>query len=146
MDYLNYHTDESNRFTSSQDGPWAEEYRKFEEAHTNPERLVASLFKDKHFVLKKVNPKELMWGMYWVASDMQNAETKVSFYDLFEAQELFDLWQCVNYRFYVGNANHADGKGIVVANAKSLLRNILDSADEAIRKGNCRYSPLRARW
>ena len=26
-------------------------------------------------------------------------------------------------------------KGIVVANAKSLLRNILDSADEAIRKG-----------
>ena len=37
--------------------------------------------------------------------------------------------------FYVGNANHADGKGIVVANAKSLLRNILDSADEAIRKG-----------
>jgi len=105
------------------------------EKHTNPERLVASLFKDKHFVLKKVNPKELMWGMYWVASDMQNAETKVSFYDLFEAQELFDLWQCVNYRFYVGNANHANGKGIVVANAKSLLRNILDSADEAIQEG-----------
>lgn len=35
----------------------------------------------------------------------------------------------------MGNANHADGKGIVVANAKSLLRNILDSADEAIQKG-----------
>lgn len=135
MDYLNYHTDESNRFTSSHDGPWVEEYRKFEETHTNPDCLVASLFKDKYFILKKVNPKELMWGMYWVASDMQNAETKVSFYDLFKGQELFDLWQCVNYRFYVGNANHADGKGIVVANAKSLLRNILDSADEAIRKG-----------
>lgn len=99
MDYLNYHTDESNRFTSSHDGPWVEEYRKFEETHTNPDRLVASLFKDKYFILKKVNPKELMWGMYWVASDMQNAETKVSFYDLFKGQELFDLWQCVNYRF-----------------------------------------------
>ena len=135
MDYLNYHTDESNRFTSSHDGPWAEEYRKFEDVHTNADRLIASLFKDKRFILKKVNPKEVMWGMYWVASDMQNAETKVSFYDLFEPQELFDLWQCINYRFYVGNANHADGKGIVVANAKSLLRNILDSADEAIRKG-----------
>ena len=135
MDYLNYHTDESNRFTSSTDGPWAEEYRKFEDVHTNPDRLIASLFKDKRFILKKVNPKEVMWGMYWVASDMQNAETKVSFYDLFQPQELFDLWQCINYRFYVGNANHADGKGIVVANAKSLLRNILDSADEAIQKG-----------
>ena len=135
MDYLNFHTDESNRFTSSTDGPWAEEYRKFEDVHTNPDRLIASLFKDKRFILKKVNPKEVMWGMYWVASDMQNAETKVSFYDLFQPQELFDLWQCINYRFYVGNANHADGKGIVVANAKSLLQNILDSADEAIQKG-----------
>lgn len=135
MDYLNYHTDESNRFTSSHDGPWAEEFRKFEEAHTNPDRLIASLFKDKQFILKKVNPKEVMWGMYWIASDMQDVETQVSFYDLFEPQELFDLWQCINYRFYVGNANHADGKGVVVANAKSLLRNILDSADEAIRQG-----------
>ena len=66
MDYLNYHTDESNRFTSSTDGPWAEEYRKFEDVHTNPDRLIASLFKDKRFILKKVNPKEVMWGMYWV--------------------------------------------------------------------------------
>ena len=53
-------------------------------------------------------------------------------YDIFEKQELFDLWQCINYRFYVGNANHADGNGIVVANAKALLKNILDSAEEAI--------------
>ena len=53
MDYLNYHTDESNRFTSSTDGPWAEEYRKFEDVHTNPDRLIASLFKDKRFILKK---------------------------------------------------------------------------------------------
>nr|WP_321374894.1 histidine-type phosphatase [uncultured Bacteroides sp.] len=135
MNYLNYHTDESNRFTSSTNGPWVEEYRKFEEVHVNPDRLITSLFKDKRFILKKVNPKEVMWGMYWVASDMQNTETKFSFYDLFQPQELFDLWQCVNYRFYVGNANHAYGKGIVVANAKSLLKNILDSADEAVQKG-----------
>lgn len=142
MDYLNYHTEESNRFTSSKDGPWVEEYRKFEEKHTRPDRLVASLFGDKRFILKKVNPNEVMWGLYWVASDMQNVETKVSFYDLFEPEELFDLWQCINYRFYVGNANHAGGKGIVVANAKSLLRNILDSADEAIREGG-RAATLR---
>lgn len=135
MDYLNFHTEESNRFTSSHDGPWAEEYRKFEASQTRPDRLMASLFNNQHFILKKVNPHEVMWGLYWVASDMQNAETKVSFYDLFQPQELFDLWQCINYRFYVGNANHADGKGIVVANAKSLLQNILDSADEAISKG-----------
>lgn len=133
MDYLNYHTDESNAFTSDKTGPWAEEYRKFEQEHTQPDRLVGSLFSDSVFVRKNVNPHQLMWGLYWIASDMQNMETQVCFYDIFEKQELFDLWQCINYRFYVGNANHADGKGIVVANAKSLLRNILESADEALR-------------
>lgn len=133
MNYLNYHTDKSNQFTSEHTGPWAEEYRKFEAEHTRPERLTNSLFSNKEFIRKKVNPHQLMWGLYWIASDMQNMETPVSFYDLFEKQELFDLWQCINYKFYVGNANHADGKGIVVANAKALLKNILDSAESAIK-------------
>ncbi len=132
MDYLNYHTDESNLFTNGKNGPWAEEYRKFKEEHTNPDRLVASLFSDKNFVRKAVNPSDVMWGLYWIASDMQDMETGISFYDIFQPQELFDLWQCFNYQMYVGNANHAAGNGIVVANAKNLLRNILESADEAI--------------
>lgn len=69
MNYMNYHSYESNLFTSSSDGPWTEEYKKFEAAHTKPDRLVASLFKDERFILKKVNPKELMWGLYWIASE-----------------------------------------------------------------------------
>lgn len=132
MDYMNFHTDESNRFTSDKTGPWVEEYRKFEEEKTNPDRLIKSLFSDSVFVRRNVNSHNLMWGLYWITSDMQDMETKVSFYDIFEKQELFDLWQCINYRFYVENANHADGNGVVVANAKSLLKNILDSAEEAI--------------
>lgn len=132
MDYLNFHTDESNCFTHGETGPWVEEYRKFKEEHTKPDRLMATLFSDKHFIRKQVNPHQLIWGLYSIASDMQNMETQVSFYDLFEKQELLDLWQCHNYRFYVGNANHADGKGIVVANAKALLSNIIESAEQAI--------------
>ena len=77
-----------------------------------------------------------MWGLYWVASDAQDTENQISFYDIFQPEELFDLWQCINYRFYVSDANHADGRGLVTANAKPLLRNILDSANEAIREGN----------
>lgn len=136
MDYLNFHTEESNRFTHGETGPWVEEYRKFEQEHIHPSRLINNLFSDSSFIRKQVNPSNVMWGLYWIASDMQDMETKVSFYDLFEKQELFDLWQCINYRFYVGNANHADGKGIVVANAKSLLRNIIESADQAISDPN----------
>lgn len=43
MNYLNYHSDESNMFTSDKTGPWVEEYRKFELEHTHPERIINSL-------------------------------------------------------------------------------------------------------
>lgn len=133
MSYLCYHSPMSNVFTNSEKGPWAEEYRKFEEAHTNPHRLVGSIFSNADFVRCVVNPREFIWGMYWIAVGMQDIETRVSFYDIFTAKELFDLWQCVNYRFYMGNANPLASNGLVMANAKSLVENIIESADDAIK-------------
>ena len=133
MSYLNYHSERSNAFTHGKKGPWVEEYRKFEEAQVQPNRLVSSLFSNADFVRCEVNPNELMWGLYWIAVDMQDMETPVSFFDLFTAKEMFDLWQCVNYRFYMCNANPLASNGIVMANAKSLVENILESADAAIK-------------
>lgn len=133
MSYLNYHSERSNAFTHGKTGPWVEEYRKFEEAQVQPNRLVNSLFSNADFIRCEVNPNELMWGLYWIAVDMQDMETPVSFFDLFTAKEMFDLWQCVNYRFYMGNANPLASNGIVMANAKSLVENILESADAAIK-------------
>lgn len=135
MDYLNYHSPESNAFTSDK-GPWAEEYRKFRIAHTNPGRLMKLLFSNEKWFHKNVNPEELMWGLYWIAVGMQDIETPVSFMDLFTPEELFDLWQCVNYGFYVRDSNYAGNHGVVVGNARNLLRNIIDSAGKAISAGN----------
>lgn len=129
MNYLNYHSPESNAYTSTE---WKEQYRKFENAHTNPDRMVATLFSDPAYVEKNINPHDFMWGMYWLASGMQDIETPLSFYDIFTADELFDLWQCFNYRFYACDSNYAGNRGLVLANAKPLLRNIIDSAEEAI--------------
>lgn len=133
MSYLNYHSARSNAFTHGKKGPWVEEYRKFEEDQVHPDRLVSTLFSNADFIRCEVNPSELMWGLYWIAVDMQDMETPVSFFDLFTAKEMFDLWQCVNYRFYMGNANPLASNGIVMANAKSLVENILESADAAIK-------------
>ena len=122
MSYLNYHTDESNKFTHGETGPWVEEYRKFEAEHVKPARLVNSLFSDADFIRCQVNPEKLAWAFYWIASDMQDIETKdVTFYDIFTPQELFDMWQCVNYRFYIGNANPKMSDGLVMANASTLV-------------------------
>ena len=60
MKYMNYHTPEAVKFVSHQ-GPWYEEYRKFKESHTRPDRLVTSLFNSPDYIRKNVNPGELMW-------------------------------------------------------------------------------------
>ncbi|NDV67871.1 histidine-type phosphatase [Dysgonomonas sp. 25] len=132
--YLNHHTEEAIAYRSAKD-TWKEEYRKFEEAHVNPGRLVNSLFSDKEYLLKQINPKELMWGLFAIAGGMQNIETDLSFYDIFDKQELFDLWQCKNYKLYVNDANSALNGGLMLENCKPLLKNILDSADEIIAHG-----------
>jgi len=131
---LNYHTKEAVAFRYSPD-TWREEYNKFEAAHVKSDRIMGLLFSDKNFVVKQVNPNSLIWGLYGIAVGMQNIETRYSFFDLFEKQELFDLWQCCNYRQYATYANYALNKGIMMDNAKPLLQDMIDLADNAIVSG-----------
>ncbi|MDO4970941.1 MAG: histidine-type phosphatase [Bacteroidales bacterium] len=131
MSYLNYHSKESSDF-NSESGPWREEYRKFEEKHVNGERLANSLFSSQEYINKHVNPRELAWGFYWLAVDMQDMESEVSFFDLFTKQELFDIYQVFNFRFYVQDANYAGGRGMAYENVHPLLRNVIESAEAAI--------------
>lgn len=131
MSYLNYHSPESCDFNGEK-GPWREEYRKFEQAHVKGERLASTLFNSDDYILKNINPTELAWGFYWLAVDMQDTETGVSFYDLFTKQELFDIYQTFNYRFYVTDANYAEGRGMALENVHPLLRNIIEGAEAAI--------------
>ena len=129
--YLNYHTPEAIAFRSAKD-TWKEEYQKFEAKHLNPDRLVNSLFSDNDYIIKKVNPETVMKKLFAIAGGMQNVETKLNFYDLFEKQELFDLWQCTNYRLYVNDANSAINNGLMFENQKPTLKNILENANKII--------------
>lgn len=130
MPYLCYGSPESDEYRKL----WKEEGRKFRENHNHPQRLIKSLFKDEEYVRKYINPSDFMWGLYYLASDMQNMETEISFYDLFNKDELFDLWQVFNFDFYAGSGNYEGNNGLMIENARNLLNNIIESADEAIIK------------
>lgn len=130
MPYLCYGSPESHEKGKE----LAAEKKAFKESMTNPERLMKSLFKDEKYVDENIEPGDLMWGLYYLASDMQDMETDLSFYDIFTPDELFDLWQAFNFDFYSGSANYAKNEGLMTANAKNLLTNIIESADEAIDK------------
>ena len=130
MPYLCYGSPESDECRKV----LKEEQRKFKESKTHPDRLIKSLFSDSEYVRKNINPTDLMWGLYYLASGMQDIETPVSFYDIFTPDELFDLWQVFNFDFYAGSANYAGNRGLMIANASNLLTNIIESADEALAK------------
>ena len=77
----------------------------------------------------------MMRSLYWIAADMQNVELDLSFYDIFEYEELVGIWKTVNARMYVCNAAAPLNSGLMPRCAVPLLRNILESADVAIKKG-----------
>ena len=131
MDYIAYTSPELEEF-SSDSAAWRTGFRCYEESHIRPERLTATLFTNPQEVK---DPRGLMMGLYWIASDMQDVELPLSFYDLFENEELFNIWQSINYRMYICNANAPLNGGVAPESAKSLLKNIIESADHAIRKG-----------
>ena len=132
MSYIINNTPEAQEFMRHSTAPWYEEYRKFKDAHIPTDRLINLIFSDKDFVKKQVNPKEFVWCLYMISCDLQDMETKVTLYDIFEKEELFDLWQCLNARFHFMMGNAKEGKGVVPAKGKNLLRNILETADKEI--------------
>jgi hypothetical protein len=131
MYYLNYHTMESGKYNSQQ-AEWYPDYCKFKEEKTQPDRMIQSLFSDSLYIRRHIHPSDFMWGMYWITVDMQNMETPVSFTDLWKGDELFNLWEVFNYNFYACNASYPLADGQHVDNAKNLLRNIMDTAEEYI--------------
>lgn len=134
MDFLNYHSPESGTYCGK-DADYYLDLKKFESEKTQADRVVNSIFSDSLFVRRHVDPKGFMQGMYWLAVDMQNMETPISFYDVFTPDELFDMWEIYNYSFYATNSSYPLADGQHIDNAKNLLRNIVETADEYIAEG-----------
>lgn len=136
--YLNYHSPESNEFNSPSNTALKQPLNEFKAKMTKPDRLMDTLFSDKEYLKKNIDAPELMWGLYWVASDLQNTEQGTSLYDIFTPQELFDLWQVPNYDFYIHNTSYPKSRGLHVDNANRLLTNIIETAQDYVannRKG-----------
>lgn len=133
MDYLNYHSPESNAFTG---GDWKIFYRKFEDSRVKAENFAPRIIGDPQYLKRNVDPEALMWGLYWLAADAQDTENRISFYDLFTPEEYYGLWETGNYHNYVADGNSPESNGLVTGNARNLLDNIVEMADEAIASGS----------
>ncbi len=131
MDYIAHTSPEGEEFASDS-ALWRRKFREFERKNVRPQRLMVSLFTVPSAI---ADPEAMMRSLYWIAADMQNVELNLSFYDLFEYEELVGIWKTVNARMYVCNAAAPLNGGLMPRQAMPLLYNILKSADAAIETG-----------
>lgn len=141
MKYLNHHTKESIDFRAA-DSFWQEEKRKFRAENMKSDRFIRNLFNNDEYIYKNINPERVIEAFYWIASDMQNLETDISFYDLFTKDELFNIYQAINYQTYVNDGPSPLSKGLVRNNSIPLVKNMLDEAEDYI-KNNKKGASLR---
>lgn len=135
MNYIAYTSPEGEAFTSEQ-AAWRKDFHAFESRMIRPARLMKSLFQHAENFSEKQSA-DVMTSLYWIAADMQNVDLcgQVSFYDLFQYDELRDFWRTVNARMYVCNAAAPLNGGVMPRCASNLLNDIVAKADTAIRGG-----------
>lgn len=142
MPYLNFEAI-SNSFNKHADNKdLAKALNEFEKKHLNPQRFISSLFTEADFVNKckiqnhsSQNSTKLYQTMFGIAGDMQSIDSRMSFFDLFTDDELYELWNVNNaewYSYYGATPYNGQMMQYLEAN---LLRNILETADSVINSG-----------
>ncbi len=116
-------------------GAWRDDYKQLMDSLLQPDRLMRELFSDAKFVLT-IDARKLMRGLFFFAVDMQNVEIEISFYDLFTSDELYRLWVCDNYQYYIIRGPATVNKCFPRYYAKVLLEDMLAKADLALASGS----------
>lgn len=101
---------------------------------TNPDRFVLSLFKPEY--VAKIDKHDAMLRIFYIATILQNhEELEVSLYDIFTAEELYNLWQFRNLHHYTIFGNSAEFGDFVAADAVPLMRHIIADVDDVLANG-----------
>jgi hypothetical protein len=96
------------------------------------DRLLCSLFTDTSVLSGLMPPAQFLSDMFYLTSDMQDTEPDISFYDLFEPEELFRLWQNRNYYWYLTLGPSPQHGSVARREAIPQLKNIMESANSMI--------------
>lgn len=99
------------------------------EAVLNPDRLMKSIF---------VDPVDHATGVYMamllhdIAVDTQDAQPGIELLDIFTIDELYALWQSLNYKMYYLHGNNPATNFAGPRSADNLVKNFIADIDSAI--------------
>lgn len=133
-DFVAHRSPESEAFGKT--SQWKEEMDAFTVKCYHPERLMGSIFNDMDYVRGNVDTMKLYELLYELAAIAQNNELEsIDLFSLFEDEELFDIWQRNNYRWYSSRGSTPKGGNVVIAGGLPMLLHFIGMADEYISSG-----------
>ena len=103
-------------------------------AWVEPDRFLSSIISDQSFIRESVaDPQMAMFDFFHIASDMQCVDyLGIDLYDFFTEKELYHLWKTLNAHTYMTEGPSFRYGDLLMKNAKALVRNFVETADEVI--------------
>ena len=117
------------------EGANAQEFKDFRQKHRIGDRVVDILFKDKQFLKEnKISGRELVEKIFELATNIQSTELRHKFnmYDIFNEDEIYDLWVGGNAWWYVSYGNSPLSGGNQGFTQRNLVRKIISEADSCL--------------
>ena len=108
--------------------------QEFAQKHVSYSRVMQELFNDPAWVKQNINQSDLNRKLYKMASSIQGTELrgKVSLYDLFTEEELYQNWLNANISWQMAYGNSPYTGNVQPFSQRNLLRNIIQKADSCI--------------
>ncbi len=131
--YMNYK--DSVLIALRNEAPKAQEFRDFSQKHRTGDRVIDLLFKDKEYLKEnKISGHWLVERIFELASNIQSTELRHKFnmYDLFNEDEVYNLWAGSNAWWYVSYGNSPLSGGIQGYSQRNLVRKIISEADSCL--------------
>jgi len=112
-----------------------EKFNTFAKKYDHSQELISKLFCDMEFVDREVDAKLLANDIFALASNLQNIEArkKITLYDLFSDDELYDYWKVRNASWYIHYGCYTGNGGKQPYGQRNLLRRIIEEADSCIQ-------------
>ena len=108
--------------------------QEFAQKHVSYSRVMQELFNDPAWVKQNINQSDLNRKLYEMASSIQGTELrgKVSLYDLFTEEELYQNWLNANIWWQMAYGNSPYTGNVQPYSQRNLLMDIIEKADSCI--------------
>ncbi len=132
MDFIAYSTPEA-KASGLPKAPWRKNKNKFVDSILDPKRFLTALLTDTTGISPQQG-RQTMQLLHDIAIAIQDVDglDNIQLWDVFTDEEIYSLWQILNYEMYFRHGSAAGNGSHGKQSAASLLNHLIATADSAI--------------